>query len=291
MMPSDPGTLVADNETAWARRSLTVQDLVLAAFRRYPHRPCIVWEGGAATYSETAQRVGRMAMWLQSNIERTEHVGVALPNSREYLEAILALALAGRAYVAISPHDPVDAQLHKLRHADVKALFVEADAWEPLEKETEGIAPIHVGSAKRRPSYDSIVGRGSYHETKLTRPRPEEVFALGFSGGTSGLPKGVEKNHPQHIALMRNLLEDVFLPSEQTTFVAATPLTHAAFAFVIPTLLRGGSLSWLSRFDAGRIVDNSWLPNRPRIQTFLVPTALGDVADAASPSHSVDTIV
>jgi acyl-CoA synthetase (AMP-forming)/AMP-acid ligase II len=84
----------------------TVQQLLADAFRRFAERPCLLWEGGSATYAETEHRVARLAGWLSAHVRETGHVAIALPNGRDYVESILACSLSGCTRVPLSPKEP-----------------------------------------------------------------------------------------------------------------------------------------------------------------------------------------
>jgi acyl-CoA synthetase (AMP-forming)/AMP-acid ligase II len=122
----------------------------------------------------------------------------------------------------------------------------------------------------------------------------DQRYRRSVTGGTTGTPKAVVQTHRQERAMIRNLLMEVVRPGPGTVFVAATPLAHAAGAFVLPTLLWGGGLSWLERFDPERLVDATWLPGDlgpGSLESFVVPTVLADVAEAARPGHALRTLV
>jgi acyl-CoA synthetase (AMP-forming)/AMP-acid ligase II len=118
-------------------------------------------------------------------------------------------------------------------------------------------------------------------------------FRLSFTGGTTGSPKAVVQTHRQEIAMVRNLLLEAIRPEQQSVFVHSMPIAHASGSFILPVVLGGGTMAWTDGFLPDRLVHSAWLGDTGlRIQTFLVPTALGDLSGAIGPSgHDLDTVI
>jgi fatty-acyl-CoA synthase len=272
----------------------TVQRMLADAFRRFGDRPCLLWEGGSASYVQTARRVGRIAGWLDGRVRETRHVAIALPNGREYVESILACTLSGCTRVPLSPKEPVDVLAAKLGESASEVLVCTPEVAELLGEwiAASAVRALVVGSGPSpHDRYAAVVDGAA---APWRRVREDERYRLSFTGGTTGTPKAVVQTHRQERAMIRNLLMEVVRPAAGTVFVAATPLAHAAGAFVLPTVLWGGGLSWLERFDPARLVDASWLPGdlgAGSLESFVVPTVLGDVAGAAGPRHALRTLV
>lgn len=273
--------------------SVTVQSLLMDAFARYAMRPCVRWEGGVATYEETGHRVRATALQLQERTRPQGHVGILLPNGREYLELILACAAAGRVRVPMGHREPTSSLAQLIAGADCELLVTTPTRLEELRDVMGSDLPpsiLVVGGSNPADS-ESLVK----HPTRngaITLANAADRYRLSFTGGTTGAAKAVVQTHQQELALIRNLLLEVYQPGTNSTFVAATPLSHASGAFVLPTVIRGGSLSWTEGFDPERLADSRWLGDGLSIQTFLVPTALDDLARAVSPgSHPLETVI
>jgi fatty-acyl-CoA synthase len=245
----------------------TVQSLLAGAFRRYAREPCLLWEGGSARYSETADRVGRLASWLVGHTRETKHVAIALPNGREYLECILACALGNLVRVPLGAKEPVEVLSAKLAESSTEVLIATPTVLDGVADwvRESGCAAVAVGDlavVAADADYPRIVESGAW--TMPPAGVETDRFRLSFTGGTTGVAKAVVQTHRQERALIRNLLLETVRPGAGRTFVAATPLAHASGALILPTVLRGGSLAWLERFDAGRLTDSSWLASGRR---------------------------
>lgn len=250
----------------------TVSRVLWAALDRYGSRPCLVAEGRTWTYSEVRDRVAARATWLQANSKELAHVGILLPNSREYIEWILACAVGGRVRVPLTILDPLAVQQHKLSHAEIDVLVTTRALREEVGFDES--RTVCVDAPEHEEFFAAITARPAL------RAVPDR-YRLSYTGGTTGTPKAVVETDLQELAMMRNALMEVTRPALGTVFVAATPMSHASGAFIVPTLLGGGALSWTERFDPERLLDWSWLGAPKDVEAFLVPTAMGTLAEAA----------
>lgn len=265
-----------------------VQRMLADSFRRFGGDPCLVWADGWATYAETWARTAALGGWLLAHTRETRHVAILLPNGRAYVEAILACTLANLVRVPLSAKEPSGVIEAKLVESQAEVLICSPDHAEvlgPWAAET-GATVLVAGEP-----FERVCGGVA---TSLPVGVETDRYRLSFTGGTTGDPKAVVQTHRQERAMIRNLLLEVLRPGRGTTFVAATPLAHAAGAFILPTLLWGGSVSWLSHFDAGRVADPSWLcpdAGTTAVETFVVPTALADLTVAAAGGHRLRSVV
>ena len=271
----------------------TVQTVLLQALRRHAKRTCLRWEGGSASYSETSARARALGCWLQRHSPPGGRIAILLEDGREYVETILACAVSGRARVPLNSREPVQTSARKVGHVESAVLVTTAAHWEAIRPHLrdETISVVLVGAGPFALfSYDAIVA-ATTDAPPLEHVPSDSLYRLSFTGGTTGVPKAVMQTHRQELAMIRNLLLEVVTPAIDQVFVAATPLSHASGAFILPLILGGGSISWTPRFDPERLVSSDWLGGDLGIQTFLVPTALADVADAAPTGHSLHTAI
>jgi fatty-acyl-CoA synthase len=272
--------------------STTVQRMLHREMNRFGRRRCFAWEGGEASYAETLARCTSVASWLQETTAPGARVAIALPNGREFLEAIVACALAGRVRVPLNPKESADTLSEKIRMVDCAVLVTTSTALQRLEQDVVAtVGSVVLTDDSDQPSFTDLASRGG-GDLSLDAS-PGDMYRISFTGGTTGSPKAIVQTHRQETAMIRNLLMETIRPDASSVFVAATPLSHASGAFVVPTLLRGGSLAWLDSFDPDRLVDAGWLGEEVAVETFLVPTAMADVTRAAKArgDHQLRTLV
>ena len=99
----------------------------------------------------------------------------------------------------------------------------------------------------------------------------DDVSGLIYTGGTTGKPKGVMSTYRSAATMTQIQMSEWEWP-EELRFLIMTPLSHAGAAFIIPTLLRGGSIVVSAGFDPAKLFE---LIEKYRITaTMLVPTML-----------------
>jgi acyl-CoA synthetase (AMP-forming)/AMP-acid ligase II len=105
---------------------------------------------------------------------------------------------------------------------------------------------------------------------------PETVDRIMYTGGTTGRPKGVMGSYRSAAAVIAIQMAEWQWP-EQHRFLICSPLSHAGAGFVLPTLLRGGSMMVLPRFDPDQVLD---VVEKHKITAMmLVPTMLYALLD------------
>lgn len=91
-------------------------------------------------------------------------------------------------------------------------------------------------------------------QARIPRPliAPEltgkEIFRLAYSGGTTGKPKAIASTHEAIAAMFAIVLAEWEYPGEVRQLLCA-PLSHSGTVVFLPSLLRGGSIHVLERFD------------------------------------------
>jgi len=113
---------------------------------------------------------------------------------------------------------------------------------------------------------------------------PDHIVSITYTGGTTGKPKGVIGTSQAMNTMTQIQLAEWEWP-ESPRFLMCTPLSHAGAAFFVPTVIKGGCLYVLSRFDPAEVLETI---ERERITaTMLVPSMLYALLDHPD-SHTRD---
>ena len=120
-----------------------------------------------------------------------------------------------------------------------------------------------------------LIRQGS-PQTVASEVCEDDLYFILFTGGTTGVPKGVVHNHRTMVnSLAMELLD--FGIGRNEVFLAATPLTHGAGALVPPVMLRGGSVVILTGFDPTQFLQTI---QEERVTTaMVVPTMIYALLD------------
>ena len=226
---------------------------VLAGAREHPDRPAVIeaTSGRRLGYGDLLARVDRFAGALAGlGVGKGAVVAILLPNLPEYPVVFLGVARSGAASTTLNPaytsHE-IRAQL-----SDSGASVVVTGP-ESLDKARAAIGPgvrlVVLGDA-----FGDALGLDDLLRTAGPAPGvdldpAEDLAALPYSSGTTGLPKGVMLTHRNLVA---NAMQSApFYTGADDVVLAVAPFFHIMGMAVVMLagLSRGATLVTMPRFD------------------------------------------
>ncbi|WP_310963625.1 fatty-acid--CoA ligase FadD8 [Nocardioides terrisoli] len=105
---------------------------------------------------------------------------------------------------------------------------------------------------------------------------PDHITSIAYTGGTTGKPKGVIGTAGAFATMAQIQLAEWEWP-EEPRFLMCTPLSHAGAAFFVPTVIKGGSLYVLPKFDPAEVLRT--IEEQQITATMLVPSMLYALMD------------
>ena len=243
--------------------------LIRNAAKRFGDAPALECDGRIVTFREFDQATDRIGnALLERGINPGDRVGVMLPNGIECVVVYYALAKAGLVRVPLNEKDTWDQNIYKVDDSQCRAII------------HNGKAPTDGKTVEIVEGYDwieSIAWSGPHTPCYVPRD-PEAPYRLGYTGGTTGLPKGVcltmRGEHAEVANFLIDLMPDI---GPGDVMLHAAPIIHASGAYFLPSFARGAKQVILTKFDAGL-----WLAEMERTKagyTFLVPTMIALVLD------------
>jgi 3-oxocholest-4-en-26-oate---CoA ligase len=170
----------------------------------YPEREYIVADGKRRTYAQMEARANQLAHYLAGRgIGPGDHVGIYAYNSVEWVETLWAVFKLRAVWININYRYVKDELHYLLNNADLKALVYAREfsslvtalapelpqLQELLVIEDESDASPAPGSV----SYESALEGQS--EERDFAPRSGDDLYILYTGGTTGMPKGVVWRH------------------------------------------------------------------------------------------------
>jgi acyl-CoA synthetase (AMP-forming)/AMP-acid ligase II len=168
-------------------------DLLERVADTVPDQPALVCGDRRLTFAEFDDRSTRLANALADRgVGAGDHIALYLYNSTEYLEGMLA-AFKLRAV-------PINVN-YRYVEEELQYLFDDADAVAVIHHQE--FAPKLAAIAPSLPKLRTTLAAGTEYETALTNASPERSFGdrsaddlyLLYTGGTTGMPKGVMWRH------------------------------------------------------------------------------------------------
>lgn len=258
----------------------TVAEAYHSALQSFPERVALALPDGSAwTYAALQRRVHAMARYLQARgLRHQDGLAVLTGNQPEALVVLLACAWLGLRQTALHPLSALDDQAFVLQDAGISALVVGAQHVERGQAlKARGIVPLVLGLGPSPLGEDAIAASLAFDDGELPiAARPDDIYRVTYTGGTTGRPKGVVHRHRTTLAMTLQQLACWEWP-DPLRFLIATPISHAGGAMVLPTLLRGGTLVLLDRYSPEAFLQ---AVQQHRITaTFLVPTQIYGLLD------------
>ena len=105
---------------------------------------------------------------------------------------------------------------------------------------------------------------------------PDHVNGLSYTGGTTGKPKGVMMTTQATTTMTTIQLAEWEWP-QHPRFLMLTPLSHAGAAYFLPTLIKGGEMHVMAKFDPGEAL--RYIEEHRITATFVVPAMLYALMD------------
>lgn len=209
--------------------------------------------GRAVTYKQLADSIAIVAFNLsQFGFGKGDVLGILSPNCPEYGIAFHAVATLGGIVTTINPLYTRHEIAHQLKDAGARILICTPMCLERAREAAEevGIEEIFVfGDAEgAKPFASLLLDNGRATQVEIN-PR-EDLVALPYSSGTTGLPKGVMLTHYNLVANLCQM-EGLDYFYETDTLICVLPLFHIYGLVVVLNmgLYTGSTIVLMPRFD------------------------------------------
>jgi acyl-CoA synthetase (AMP-forming)/AMP-acid ligase II len=174
---------------------IPLYELLRRSAAAYPDRTSVIGaDGSSRTYGRIWSDARKVARLLQDNgVEKGGMVGIFSPNHIDYPAAFYGSLLAGATVTTLNPlYTPHEIE-HQLSDAGATVLFA-ISFMRPAAEEAKKNLPL-LGNIYPIDSLPDVL-EGVSEEYKPVAINPkEDVAALPYSSGTTGLPKGVMLTH------------------------------------------------------------------------------------------------
>jgi len=237
-----------------------------------PEAVFLVVDDRRITFGQVEEEAEALAAGLANlGIEPGDRVAVVLPGCAEFVVSLFAVAKLGGVLVPLDPRLSPSELRYMLRHSEAAcAVTVETfdgvdylqrfEEFFPLLPELQYLVTVGEDDLwydDRIFQFEDLVSAGVGRHFEVAGVRgPDDLFAIVYTSGTTGKPKGVELSHRGLLHAAAAAGEAVGLMPEDRVF-GVTALFHV-FALgpgILGTVLSGASLVLQSEFDPVSALD------------------------------------
>ncbi|WP_374688122.1 AMP-binding protein, partial [Promineifilum sp.] len=260
-----------------------------------PDRTAIIDTGKSPewrlTFRQMNERANRLANWLRdtAGVGRGDRVAILAHDGVEHLDTFFACGKLGAIHTALNwrlhPQELAGIVAQTTPRVlvfsdDVRDKVVQLRALLSGQPHDIGWMVV-LGDGDELPDYERFerVLRGAPAEPVATDElEAEDIAALIFTGGTTGLPKAAQVSHRMiGWNTLNTVIHDV---THDDVYLNVFPMFHTGglFVYTLPQIIFGGTTILMRPFDPPRVLE---LIERERVTIFgAVPTMYQLIAQA-----------
>ncbi|MBC2716341.1 MAG: long-chain-fatty-acid--CoA ligase [Desulfobacteraceae bacterium] len=224
----------------------TLGDIPRKSASFYPDHTATVFEGEQLTHAGLNRRVNRLANALTKlGFKKGDRVAVLAENTHKYLETYFAAAKLGMSVTPLNFRLSDEEIVHVANDSEATCLFVGDGYEERVQKIGKDLKQINSWIAYDNKPPGFIEYEDMLADAPETDPGVEvdedDLAVLMYTGGTTGLPKGVMMSHRNLMtAVLSATIAMEFTKKDATCFVL--PLFHVSFWPALCVLMVGGKV-------------------------------------------------
>jgi acyl-CoA synthetase (AMP-forming)/AMP-acid ligase II len=237
----------------------SVADVLRARTEAGGDRTFLVFGDRRLTYAQLNQKAGSLAAALHElGIGRGDRIAIDLPNWPEFIISMCACARLGAVMVPLNPRYTVPELQYMLRHSEAAVVigaenFGGTDYLQLFEGLLSSLPDLQyvvtVGEEDlwyddRIYQFEDLLSSGGGRELPRVEIAPAvDVFAILYTSGTTGKPKGVELTHRNLLSAAAATVDTIGLHPDDVVFGIATVFNVFGLGpGILGTMLAGASL-------------------------------------------------
>ncbi|MFX1468634.1 MAG: AMP-binding protein [Promethearchaeota archaeon] len=252
---------------------IPVHELIKRSASRYPNNVCVYYKptDKKYTYRELNYTADKIANALyEAGVRKGDAVGIMTGNCPEFLFCCLGIMETGAAAVPINPLLKEKDVIHIIRDAgNIKIVFIHKNNYRTIKKvrnEIELNKVILLRAEEAKP--ETITLEEFISEKEPRQPEVEidpvnDIAALLYTGGTTGLPKGVMLTHNNLVSDTLCVINNIRTSRERDESVIGTgvgltvlPICHSfGFQILIITSVAAQMLVMFEAFNPSEVLE------------------------------------
>lgn len=228
----------------------TLGTLYAQALERNPGAVAIVEGELEVTYRDLARRVGLMLALFEARGYGPGHrLGLAIHMGVDFLTCCLAAHIGGYAWADLPPAMPLEILGHRVKSGDIETVIVQPHAFGGKAEAVCASFGADVLTTTPLAGYEDLSSLLAGLQPSPIRVGPAGEFAvIGYTGGSTGLPKAHGFTGEACGALAMTVIASVPFPAKPVTVVYRTG-HHVMQLGLSQTLMRGGKVVTIPDYD------------------------------------------
>lgn len=257
--------------------------------QRRPNKIAVRFEGEQITFGQLHARCNRLAQGLTDMGLRPGDICVLMmPNSLDFYTVYYALAKTGASVIPVNFLFKTHELAHIFEDAEPKAFIGRAPYLDEVRKVFKTAkAPdirLALGIEEGDPDFDDLDGAYSEETAFETYPAADDdTWAILYTSGTTGVPKGVMLTH-KNLAANARIVADMRGETDPNTLVIGVlPFYHVygQTSAYNASMHLGLTVELFSQFDPEKVIRIVEEEERPTL-CFAVPTMINRLIQVAS---------
>jgi len=235
-------------------------EMLWESTQRFPEKTALVFQGQKISYRELDGLVNSCANALAKlGVKKGDRVALYMANRPEYIISVYGIARLGAVFTPMNPTYKEGEIAHQLNDAEASMLIVQESLYPVVRTVRAQLGSLKeiivVGQRAEAGTYlfrDLMRQSSPKHPAHATLHWSEDLVALPYSSGTTGLPKGVMLTHQNLVANNIQFISSGRI-TEQDTMLIFLPFYHIyGLMLVGGGLYAGATLVIMEAFDLER---------------------------------------
>jgi fatty-acyl-CoA synthase len=229
-------------------------DFFFRASKLYPERIALQSTALTLTYRELASKVNALASALQAiDPQPQTRVAICAANTVHHATAILAVLAAGKVWVPLNARSTASEIKRITDTIEPSIVISDAKGAELLEPSSATWLRLNASGTAPNQSVEDLVARHAGQVPSTNEAGENATQAIKFTGGTTGLPKGVMQPYRAWTAGIINQVSGWQITPDDC-FVVTAPVTHGTSTYLLPMLAEGAKLLFLDKTDPASVI-------------------------------------
>jgi fatty-acyl-CoA synthase len=229
-------------------------DFFFRAAKLYPERIALQSSACTLTYQALAAKVKALATALQAlDPEPQTRVAICAANTVDHATAILAVLASGKVWVPLNARS-TPSEIKRINDTIEPSIVIsDAKGAELLQASSAHWLRLDDSGTDPSLNIEHLIKRYAGQTPVANDAGENATQAIKFTGGTTGLPKGVMQPYRAWTAGIINQVSGWQI-TQDDCFVVTAPVTHGTSTYLLPMLAEGAKLLFLDKTDPASVI-------------------------------------